>query len=164
VGFAGSYLWRLRQQVGHDLVLMPAAMVVPRREDGRLLLGRRTDDGTWGLPAGVAEEGEGFAETGATELREETGLVAALGDLQGFGCFSRADLHTIEFENGDVTHCFAMLFLLERWRGELAADGEETSELDFFALDDLPEPLHGPTTIALEIFRRYLASGEFQVS
>jgi ADP-ribose pyrophosphatase YjhB (NUDIX family) len=164
MGFEGSYLWRLRQRVGSEVVLMPGAMTVLRRGDGTVLLTRRVDDGTWCLPGGGAEEGSGFPETAATEVREEVGVEVDLADLKGFGCLSRADLHTIEYGNGDVTHCFAVLFLAERWRGEPRPDGEETSELDFFALDALPEPLHDPTATALGMLRSYLESGEFQAA
>ena len=55
--FEGSYLWRLRQKVGSDLVLMPGAMVFLVRDDGAVLFTRRVDNGLWCLPAGGAEEG-----------------------------------------------------------------------------------------------------------
>jgi 8-oxo-dGTP pyrophosphatase MutT (NUDIX family) len=72
--FRDSYLWRLRQAVGNELVLMPGAMVAPQRDDGRVLLTKRTDDGTWCLPAGAAEPGGSFARTAIDELAEETGV------------------------------------------------------------------------------------------
>ena len=163
MGFVGSYLWRLRQKVGSDLLLMPGAMVVLRDGEGRALLARRVDDGTWCLPAGGAEEGAGFAETAAAELREETGAVVPAAEMRPFACLSQPDLHTIEYENGDVTHCFAMCFWAERWEGDLRADEDEVRELGFFAIDALPEPLHPPAAAALELFGEYLRSGEFQV-
>lgn len=164
MGFVGSYLWRLRQRVGSELVLMPGAMVVLRDSAGNVLLTRRVDDGTWCLPAGAAEEGSGFAATAAAELREETGAVVAVEELRPFACLSRPELHTIEYQNGDVTHCFAMCFWADRWSGELRADGEETRELGFFALDSPPEPLHQPSAAGLALFREHLRTGEFQAS
>lgn len=116
--YRDSYLWRLRQAVGHDLVLMPGAMVALQREDQRVLLTRRTDDGTWCLPAGAAEAGGSFARTAIDELAEETGVQVSESDLVPFGCFSEAEVHTITYPNGDVTHCFAMC----SWR----PDGRET--------------------------------------
>lgn len=46
MAYRGSYLWRLRQAVGNDLVLMPGAMVALQRDDRRVLLTKRADDGT----------------------------------------------------------------------------------------------------------------------
>lgn len=158
-----SYLWRLRQAVGNDLVLMPGAMVALQREDGRVLLTKRTDDGTWCLPAGAAEPGGSFARTAIDELAEEAGVEAAEHDLVPFGCLSEAEAHTIHYPNGDVTHCFALLFLARAWQGDPRPDGEESTEARFFDLGALPEPLHAPTTHALELLTAYLSSGAFQV-
>lgn len=109
--YQGSYLWLLRQAIGHDLVLMPGAMVALGRDDGRILLTKRPDDGTGCLPAGAAERGGSFARTAVDELAEETGIKMEQADLVPFGCLSEAEAHTIRFPNGNVTHCFALLFL-----------------------------------------------------
>jgi 8-oxo-dGTP pyrophosphatase MutT (NUDIX family) len=72
MAYKGSYLWQLRQLLGNDLVLMPGAMVALQRDDQRVLLTKRIDDGTWCLPAGAAEPGGSFARTAIDELAEET--------------------------------------------------------------------------------------------
>lgn len=116
VAYRGSYLWRLRQAVGNDLVLMPGAMVAVQRDDQRVLLTKRADDETWCLPAGAAEPGGSFARTAIDELAEETGIEVAERDLVPFGCLSEAEAHTIHYPNGDVTHCFALCFLARTWQ------------------------------------------------
>jgi 8-oxo-dGTP pyrophosphatase MutT (NUDIX family) len=163
VGYQDSYLWRLRQAVGNDLVLMPGAMVALQREDGCVLLTKRADDGTWCLPAGAAEPGGSFARTAIDELAEETGVEVAERDLIPFGCLSEAELHTIHYPNGDITHCFAVLFVARSWRNDPRPDGEESTEAGFFDLCALPEPLHIPTEHALDLLSAYLGSGTFQV-
>ena len=163
MGYRDSYLWRLRQTVGHDLVLMPGAMVALQRDDGHILLTKRTDDGTWCLPAGAAEPGGSFARTAIEELAEETGIEVSERDLIPFGCLSEAEAHTIHYPNGDVTHCFALLFLARTWQGQPAPDQAEATEVRFVDLDALPEPLHPPTAHALELLAAYLRSGSFQV-
>lgn len=100
--YRDSYLWRLRQAVGSDLVLMPGAMVAVQRDDQRVLLTRRADDGTWCLPAGAAEPGGSFARTASDELAEEAGIEVSEHDLIPFGCLSEAEAHTIHYPNGDV--------------------------------------------------------------
>jgi 8-oxo-dGTP pyrophosphatase MutT (NUDIX family) len=163
VAYRGSYLWRLRQAVGNDLVLMPGAMVAVQRDDQRVLLTKRADDETWCLPAGAAEPGGSFARTAIDELAEETGIEVSERDLIPFGCLSEAEAHTIHYPNGDVTHCFALCFLARAWRGEARPDQQESTEVKFVNLDALPEPLHRPTAHALELLAGYLRSDSFQV-
>jgi len=162
MAYAGSYLWRLRQAIGSELALMPGAMVALRREDGRVLLTKRADDGTWCLPAGAAEQGGSFARTAVEELREETGVEVAERDLIAFGCLSEAEAHTIHYPNGDVTHCFALCFMAKVWRGEPRPDGEESVEIRFVEPGNPPEPIHPPTAHALDLLGAYLNSGCFQ--
>lgn len=161
--YRGSYLWQLRQIVGHELVLMPGAMIVLQRDDERILLTKRTDDGSWCLPAGAAEPGGSFARTAIDELAEETGIEVERADLVPFGCLSEAEAHTIRYPNGDVTHCFALLFLARHWRGEPDPNRDEATDAAFFGLTQLPEPIHAPTDQALELLAAYRQSGTFQV-
>jgi 8-oxo-dGTP pyrophosphatase MutT (NUDIX family) len=163
MAFRGSYLWWLRQAVGNDLVLMPGAMVAVQRDDRRVLLTRRADDGTWCLPAGAAEPGGSFACTAIDELAEEAGIQVSREDLIPFGCLSEAAAHTIHYPNGDVTHCFALCFLARAWRGDPRPAREESVEARFVDLGALPRPLHPPTAHALELLAAYLRSGSFQV-
>jgi ADP-ribose pyrophosphatase YjhB (NUDIX family) len=161
--FEGSYLWRLRQKVGHDLVLMPGAAVAVQREDGKVLFGRREDNGVWALPGGGAEEGGSFARTAIDELREETGLVVRADDLIPVACFSEAARHTLHYPNGDVAHYFSMCFLVRRWEGEPRADGEEMVELRFADPAELPRPFEDSTERAVELLLAYLRTGQFQI-
>lgn len=161
--YPGSYLWRLRQEVGHTLVLMPGAMVVLQRDDGQVLLTKRGDDSSWCLPAGAAEAGSSFTRTAIDEVREETGIRISEKDLIPFASLSDAELHTIQYPNGDVTHCFALCFLARSWDGEPRPDGDETTEMRFVDPGAAPEPVHPPTSHALELLAAYLSSGVFQV-
>ena len=52
-----------------------------RRGDEFLMLHRVVED-YWHVVAGVVEEGETFAEAAGRELREETGLDAAIGEAR----------------------------------------------------------------------------------
>jgi hypothetical protein len=99
-----------------------------------------------------------------TELREETGVVTDPADLIGFGTLSEAELHTVHYPGGDVSHNFAMLFLSRRWTGDPRPDGVETTAMLWAHPDSPPTPLDPPAFHALALFRTYLGSGEFQVS
>ena len=85
-------------------------------------------------------------------------------DLIPVACFSEADRHTLHYPNGDVAHYFSMCFLVRRWEGELAPDGEETTELRFADPTDLPQPFEDSTARAVELLLAYLRTGTFQVA
>jgi 8-oxo-dGTP pyrophosphatase MutT (NUDIX family) len=164
VPFVGSSLWRLRQEVGSAPVLWPGAMVFLVRDDDAVLFTRRVDNGMWCLPAGGAEDGSSFAATAVTELREETGVIVDPADLVAFATLSEAERHTITYPGGDVTHCFAMLFLARRWTGTPEPDGEETTEMLWADPASPPSPLEPPATEAVRLLQAYRESGAFQVS
>ena len=53
-----SYIQNLRMLVGAVPIVAATASVIVLDAAGRLLLQRRSDDGTWGLPGGYVELGE----------------------------------------------------------------------------------------------------------
>jgi 8-oxo-dGTP pyrophosphatase MutT (NUDIX family) len=164
MAYVGSYLWKLRQTVGHEMLLAPGASLLVLDSSDRVLLTRRADADVWCMPGGAAEVGGSFAATAVQELREETGLIVEESDLVGFACISRPDVHVLHYPNGDVTHCFAMWFLVRKWRGEISPGPDEVSDVRFFPLDELPSPLLRPTAHALELYATYRRTGTFQVS
>lgn len=159
--FAQSYLGRLRRHVGSDLVLMPGASVLVLDAKNRVLLLQRSDDGTWCMPGGAAEEGSSFASTAIAELLEETGLVVDPEDITAFASISEAAVHTLRYPNGDVTHCFALWFVVRKWSGDLRVDDESVTA-EFFERSALPTPLMRPAALALDLHDRYVETGRFQ--
>ncbi len=62
-------------EIARHLLRRPVVGIcaVPRTADGRILLVRRTDTGTWALPGGTLEWGEQLSRALPREIEEETG-------------------------------------------------------------------------------------------
>lgn len=73
---------RFAEELGHVTPKLGAESAL-FDDAGRLLLQRRADDGTWGLPGGFVDPNETPRETAARETGEETGLVVEPEALVG---------------------------------------------------------------------------------
>ena len=63
--------------------VVPAAVAVVAREDGAVLLIRRTDNGNWALPGGAIDLGESVAQAAVRETLEESGIECAITGHRG---------------------------------------------------------------------------------
>jgi ADP-ribose pyrophosphatase YjhB (NUDIX family) len=101
-------------------------------QDDRLLLVREREDGGWTLPGGWAEVGQSAAQSVEREVREESGYIVKAVKL--LACWDR-NKHPhppIPF------HAYKLVFLCELVSGSPAASSE-TSDVGFFAQDQIPE-------------------------
>jgi 8-oxo-dGTP diphosphatase len=130
-----SFFSRMREHIGHDPLIMPAAGVLVRDDDGRVLLARRGDTGEWSIPGGAMELGERIDRTAVTELREETGLEVAPTRLIGVYSDHR---YWIVYPHGDQVKVVSVLFEGRVTGGRLRPDGDEVLEAGFFRPDGLP--------------------------
>jgi len=109
----------------------PAAGILVRDDEGRVLLVRRKFEpfaGLWTMPAGFIEYGEEAAETAVRELEEETGLIIEIDRT-----------HTVESCRDDPRgHTVLVMFEGHVKGGKLEA-GDDAEEAGFFSLDSLPE-------------------------
>ena len=63
--YVGSYIWKIRQKIGHDPLIMPSADAIAVREDGKLMLVFNKDFNGWFFPGGYVEEGQTSQECAA---------------------------------------------------------------------------------------------------
>lgn len=101
--------------------------------DGQVLLVRRAVDpqlGYWCLPAGYVEYDEGPVSAVIREVREETGLVIRVGELL-------AAYHV----RSDPRGMGVILMYRALLVGGQLAPGDDASEAQFFAPDELPHEL-----------------------
>lgn len=133
-----DFIGQLRPLVGHARFIAPAAAAILRDERGRLLLARRADNGYWNPPGGFMDLGESIAETVVREVREEVGLVVE--PIRLIGVYSGLN-NQVTYPNGDEIQGCASLFECRVTGGDRRVDDDEITEVGFFSLDALPDPL-----------------------
>ncbi|WBW97453.1 NUDIX hydrolase [Oceanirhabdus sp. W0125-5] len=150
-----GYIMDMRKLVGKRAIFMPAAGAAIINENNEILLQRRTDNKCWGIPGGSMELGETFEETAVREVKEETGL--DVNRLELFNIFSGEDLHYV-YPNGDEVYITTAVFLCNDYSGDLRRDEEESLELRFFKLNDIPveSDLNPPDRVIISKLKDYL--------
>jgi len=129
-----NFILQLREKIGQDLLWLPGATAVVLDDNNRVLLGRRADNGIWTLITGILEPGEQPAVGIVREVFEETGVVAEVEHLAEV--FAGGPM---EFVNGDQAQFLTLNFRCRYISGEARVNDDESSEVGWFALDDLPE-------------------------
>ena len=129
-----EHLQRIRQKVGHDLLVLPSAAVAIHDNKNRLLLGLHAEKQLWVLPGGLIEAGELPADGAVREVWEEMGLVVELTGILGvYG----GEALVIEYANGDQSSYVTVLFSGRIASGKLSADGQEILEARYFSQEEL---------------------------
>ena len=129
-----GYMAEMRKLVGHRTIIQCAASIICLDEQGRVLLGKRTDNHKWGYSGGSVEIDELVEECAKRELREEMGLTAE--EIEFFCINSGPKAHYV-YPNGDEVSNFEVVYLCRRWQGEPNAYDGEMEELRFFPLNEI---------------------------
>lgn len=131
-----SHLRRVRELVGHELLLLPGVTGLVFDRAGDVLLVKHAANGEWAAPGGAIEPDEQPFEAVVREVREETGLDVEPVALRGV--FGGPELR-VRYPNGDETQYVTAIFECEVRGGALAAggDGDEVLEARFVAPGDL---------------------------
>jgi len=106
---------------------------------GRILLQRRSDNGNWALPGGTMETGETADECVVREVQEETGYEVKV--LRVVGVYSDPKHTTITYPDGNTVAYVSILFECVVVGGAPALSDESTA-VDWFPPDALPQPFH----------------------
>jgi 8-oxo-dGTP pyrophosphatase MutT (NUDIX family) len=127
------YLAGLRELVGHRLLLLPGITAVVFDDAGRLLLGQRSDNGSWALIAGCLDPGEQPAEAVVREVYEETGVHVVPERIS-----SVLTQPPNMYPNGDHTEFVDITFRCRAVGGEARVNDDESLAVGWYALEDLP--------------------------
>jgi 8-oxo-dGTP pyrophosphatase MutT (NUDIX family) len=147
-----DYIKQLRARIGHMKVVIPGVRALLLNDVGELLLQKRGDFLSWGLPAGVVDVGNSALDTLKQEVLEETGLTVVRAEP--FGVYTDPK-YSVTYPNGDEVQTFTLAFVVREWYGELACDGIEAIDVRFFPLDRLPEPMYPIHVETIEDYLRH---------
>ena len=133
-----GYVENLRKIVGHIPLILVGSVVIIIDEKQRILLQKRktTSYGMWGLPGGLMELGESTEDTARREVLEETGM--RIGELSLIDVFSGPE-DFITVPNGDEFYCVTLAYYTKESKGTIIMDNEESLELKFISLENLPD-------------------------
>ena len=129
-----GYMAEMRKLVGHRTVIQCAASIICVNKEGRILLGRRSDNHLWGYAGGAVEIDECAEDCAKREFLEEMGLSAE--ELEFFCVNSGPEAHYI-YPNGDEVSNFEIVFICRKWNGEPKALDGEMEELRFFSCSEI---------------------------
>ena len=125
---------------GLEAFSVPTGYATPRVDvrgavfqEKRLLLVRERIDGGWTMPGGWADVGDVPSESAEREVWEEAGYRVKAKKIIGVYDANR-------FNALELFHAYKILFLCELISG-VARPSEETSEVEFFAINAVPRAL-----------------------
>ncbi|MFI6061050.1 NUDIX hydrolase [Streptomyces sp. NPDC051286] len=128
-----DFIREIRATAGTQLLLLPGVSAVVFDDEGRVLLGRRSDTGKWALIGGICEPGEQPATTAVREVYEETAVHCVAERV----VLTQA-LNPVQYANGDRCQFLDITFRCKATGGEARVNDDESLEVDWFPLDALP--------------------------
>ena len=142
-----SYINFLRQYVGHEPILTAGVCLFIFNDKKQILMQLRTDYKQWGFPGGSMELGERFEDVAKRELKEETNLNVI--DLKLVQVLSGKDTYR-EYPNGDKLYDITAVFVVTKYSGNLKINDDESKELAWFSIDNIPSNITSHTRNYLE--------------
>ena len=128
-----DYIQNIRKKVGKDKIILNFTCGI-LSQSGKILLQKRADKGTWGLPGGAIELGESALEALVREFYEETGIDVRVEKL--LNVYTK---YSDSYPNGDEAQVLTFLYLVssETSISTHFYTSDETLELGFFDHKDI---------------------------
>lgn len=142
-----QFILDLRSRIGHAPLWLLGANALVLRDD-EVLLVRRSDTGEWSPISGIVDPGELPSETAVREAEEEAGVVIEIERL-----LWTIVTEEVVYPNGDRCQYLDHGFRARWVSGEPRVGDEESTEVGWFKVSDLPTPrqerLDGMIRVAL---------------
>ena len=122
-----------KKKVGKDKIILNFTCGI-LSQSGKILLQKRADKGTWGLPGGALELGESALEALVREFYEETGVEVRVEKL--LNVYTK---YSDSYPNGDEAQVLTILYLVSS-ETSISINfftSDETLELGFFDHSDI---------------------------
>ena len=130
-----KHIRRLREKVGHELLVLPSVAVIPRDDARRVLLVRIAETGHWAVIGGAVEPDESPEDAALREALEEAGVTVRLGRILAV---LGGPQYRITYLNGDQTLYVSTVFDAQVVGGSPSPDGDETLAVEWWTLEALP--------------------------
>ncbi len=130
-----------KEQLGYATPKVDVRAAVFREQ--KILLVRERIDGGWTMPGGWADVGDTPSKAAEREVWEEAGFRVKARSL--VGVYDANRVNPIE-----LFHAFKIIFLCDILGGEARASAE-TSDVKFFAMDEIPASFSGERTTARHV-------------
>lgn len=151
-----NYVKTVREKVGHMPMFSPVVTLILYK-DGKVLLQKRQDNGTWAIHGGGIDPGETYIEALNREIKEELNIVPVNPVL--FGIYSGKKLYNI-YPNKDEVYVLNHVFFCEEYDGNLSFNDGEVLETKWFRIDELPDNILGVDIPMLNDIKHFLDNGK----
>lgn len=128
-----EFVAELRRSIGSARLWLPGVTAVVVRDDHRVLLCRRSDNGAWTPVTGIVEPDEQPAAAAVREVREETRVTAVVERL----AWVHTEPETVHV-NGDRAQYLDLTFACRYVSGDARVGDDESTEVGWYALDHPP--------------------------
>ncbi|GHJ42298.1 NUDIX domain-containing protein [Streptomyces sp. TS71-3] len=129
-----DFIRTLRATAGHQLLWLPGVTAIVFDDDGRVLLGRRSDNRKWSVIGGIPDPGEQPAACAVREVYEETAVHCVPERI----ALVQA-LKPVTYLNGDHCQFMDITFRCRAVGGQARVNDDESVEVGWFPVDALPE-------------------------
>jgi 8-oxo-dGTP pyrophosphatase MutT (NUDIX family) len=129
-----DFIRTIRATAGQQLLWLPGVTAIVFDDEGKVLLGRRTDTGRWSVIGGIPDPGEQPAACAVREVFEETAVHCVVERV----VLVQAG-QPVTYDNGDTCQYMDITFRCRAVGGDARVNDDESLEVGWFPVDALPE-------------------------